>query len=174
MYFSSSLSMADGPADPADPYRLNRFVRTHKIHFDAALREIDAGAKRSCWSWYIFPTAPWVVGGVERGSMTNQRYALRDHAPNTHKGDDAARAYLRHDKTDDGVHLRENLLLIVRSVTKQVAEKGIKPLELVGFLDDPKMRSSLKLFERVSRGFDEEVNGACLECLKACKEPPEP
>ena len=32
--------------------------------------------KRSCWSWYVFPVAPWVVSGRERGSMTNQQYVV--------------------------------------------------------------------------------------------------
>ena len=173
MYYASSLEPA-GPPNPEDPYRLNRFIRTHKVHFPTALAEIERGRKCSCWSWYIFPTAPWVVGGVERGSSTNQRYALRDLAPHTDRGDDAAKAYLRFPESDDGVNLRANYLAIVRAVTHQVKEKGVRPLDLVGFLDDPKMRSSLKLFERVSRGFDEEVHGATAECLEACKEPPDP
>ena len=47
-------------------------------------------------------------------------------------------------------------------------EAGIPPHELVGFLDDPKLRSSLELFERISRdGFDDEVNAVCVRALTA-------
>merc|ERR1712038_780867 len=51
-----------------DPHNLCRFTRTQKTHYQQAYDEIEAGRKQSCWSWYILPTAPWIVNGIERGS----------------------------------------------------------------------------------------------------------
>merc|ERR1712176_1595830 len=117
---------------------------------------MGAGRKRSCWSWYIFPTAPYVVDGIEVGSGTNKHYALRDKPPHDLRGDDAAKAFIGFEA--DGINLRHHYLTMMTAVAEQV-EGGIPPVELVGILDDPKLRSSLKLFERVTRcGFDEQVN----------------
>lgn len=124
--------------------------------------------KRSCWSWYIFPTAPYVVNGIERGSWTNKRYALRDK-PDALTGDNAAKAFLRHPEMD-GVDLRQNYILIMTAVAEQV-EAGVSVRSLVGFLDDPKLRSSLRFFERISRnGFDNEVHAVCVRALEAMDE----
>ncbi|CAK0865793.1 unnamed protein product [Prorocentrum cordatum] len=61
-------SRLPGPTED-DPFDLRRrFCEPYREDFQTALREIKAGRKRSCWSWYIFPTAPWVVNGVERGN----------------------------------------------------------------------------------------------------------
>ena len=169
---SSTAEPANNDAAPElapDPYKLRRrFIRTHRSDFPRALREIENGRKVSCWSWYIFPTAPWVVNGYERGSYTNMQYALRDLPPNNLRGDDAARAFLTFPR-EDGVSLRENYLKIIQEVTKQL-KKGIRCVDLVGFLDDPKLRSSVKLFERISRDFDDECNRICRECLDALRE----
>ena len=32
-----------------------------------AVREIYNGKKVSCWMWFCFPTAPYMVDGVEQG-----------------------------------------------------------------------------------------------------------
>merc|ERR1712014_162681 len=115
-----------------------------------------------------FPVAPWVVNGCERGSGTNRSYALRDKHPNDLRGDDAARAYLKFE--DLGVNLRSNYLQMMTAVAEQV-EGGLSGEELVGVLDDPKLRSSLRLFERVSRdGFDNDVQQVCLRALAALGE----
>jgi len=46
---------------------------------------------------------------------------------------------------------------------------------VVGGLDDPKVRSSLLLFERVTRGgFDDEINAVCARVLKAAKQKLDP
>merc|ERR1719460_1266048 len=95
----------DAPDATSDPYDLKRrFCETHKRDYPTALREIKRGRKSSCWSWYIFPSAPWVVNGEERGSGKNKIFALRDKPPNTLRGDKAARAYLRYQAS--GVNLR--------------------------------------------------------------------
>jgi hypothetical protein len=48
---------------------------------------------------------------------------------------------------------------------------GKSGVELVGGLDDPKLRSCVKLFEKVSRGgFDAQINDVCQRTLRALKE----
>ena len=157
---------------PADPYRIaSRFVIKHRAHFARALAEIRAGRKESCWSWFIFPVAPWVVNGVERGSCTNMEYALRDLPPNDQVAWDAARAYLAF-PVAGGVNLRQNFVDIMAAVGDQL-QRGVPAVRLVGGLDDPKMRSSLKLFERVARGgHDDEVHAVCARALALLKEEP--
>ena len=127
-----------------DPHSLTRFTDRHQECFARALREIEAGQKRSCWWWYVFPTAPWIVRGVERGSGTNRKYALR--------GDDAALAFLTF--SADGVDLGDNFIRIMSAARDRLAE-GVTPLRLVGSLDVPKLKSCAKLFERVTRGREE-------------------
>eukprot|EP00760_Papus_ankaliazontas_P018660 PhM_4_TR17565/c0_g1_i1/m.2583 len=139
-----------------DPHNIiDRFVRTHKTHFDQALREIRNGRKCSCWSWYVLPTAPWVVNGVERGSWTNAHYALR--------GKEQVRAFL--EMQHDGVDLRSNYLAIIDAMAEQV-EGGVSFRHLLGVLDDPKARSSVKLFERHAHEHgDAELQRVCQRLL---------
>lgn len=120
----------------------------------------------------IFPVEPFVVNGVERGSGINQAWALRDAPPNNLRGRDAAKAYLKFQA--DGQDLRDNYIVIMSEVAGQL-ESGILPSDLVGDLDDPKLRSSLRLFERISRdGFDSEVNRVCKRALAALRESLDP
>lgn len=160
-------------AASADPYDLSRrFCATQAQDFSRALSEINAGAKRSCWSWYVFPTGPFVVGGRERGSSTNRHYALRDirEGEDSQRGENAARAFLRFKA--GGVDLRANYVTMMAAVAAQL-EAGVEPERLVGCLDDPKLRSSLHLFEQVSRaGHDDEVNKVCRRALAALRESP--
>ena len=161
---ASSTSVVE---DPFDLHR--RFVKAQHNDADRALQEIRNGEKLGCWSWYMFPTAPYVVNGSERGSGMNRSYALRD-APGAPTGDLAAAAFLQW-RTEGVLMLRENYVSIMTMVAEHL-EAGIRPVDLVGFLDDPKLRSSLKLFERVSRGLDEEANTVCMRALRALKEEP--
>jgi len=152
----------------SDPYDLaNRFCTKQHEFFDVALSEIKAGQKKSHWSWWIFPVAPFVVNGVEKGSATNRAYALRDLPPNDLRGDDAAYEFLRFHC--ESVDLRSNYIAMMSAVADQL-EAGIPPIDLVGELDDPKLRSSLRLFERISRGNDAEVNEVCQRVLAAMLE----
>lgn len=165
---SDSETETSTPQTVHDIFNLKqRFIKTHRRYFPQALEEIKQGSKRSCWSWYIFPTGPWVVNGVERGSYTNQLYALRDQPPNHHRGEDAARAFLTF-PTVQGVCLRENYLRMMTEVGNQL-EAGLTATQLVGGIDKPKLQSSLVLFESVSRGFDPEVNSVCRRALTLMK-----
>ncbi|KAL7547813.1 hypothetical protein ACHAWF_011083 [Thalassiosira exigua] len=160
----------DGGGD--DPHDLiRRFVEPQLSAFETALGEIRRGSKEGCWMWFVLPTAPHVVDGVERGSRLNRAWALR--------GDDAAAAYLRlppqpqerRRAGDDGeeaatsVDLRGNYLRMAREVRSRL-EAGATLGGLFGPVDAPKARSSLELFRRVAADVgDDEVASACGRVL---------
>jgi len=135
-----------GCFQPARPPRevpegLRRYTVLQKSVHPRAVREIRNGRKESCWMWFVLPTPPFVVGGVERGSARNRAYALRSDAE--------ARAYLQFEA--DGVSLRRNYVEMMCAVREQLSA-GRKPLTLFGHIDEPKLRSSARLFERITRG----------------------
>lgn len=143
--------------------QLQRFCQVTLDKFPGALSEIKAGRKRSHWSWYFFPVPPYMVDGREVGSRKNQEWALRD-AAGSHSGDLAAQAFLRFEA--DGVSLRSMYFTMMSAVSEQL-EKGISADRLVGDIDEPKLRSSLKLFERASCSEgDLEVNELCRRALR--------
>eukprot|EP00292_Cryptomonas_paramecium_P025792 CAMPEP_0113724624 /NCGR_PEP_ID=MMETSP0038_2-20120614/39202_1 /TAXON_ID=2898 /ORGANISM="Cryptomonas paramecium" /LENGTH=71 /DNA_ID=CAMNT_0000654585 /DNA_START=101 /DNA_END=313 /DNA_ORIENTATION=+ /assembly_acc=CAM_ASM_000170 len=69
--------------------------------------------------WYVIPTPPFVVNGEERGSWTNQEYALRDLPPHRLQGFRAARAYLAFPESG-GVSLRRNYLEMMLAIAEQL------------------------------------------------------
>ena len=173
------------PVAADDPFGLRtKFVTPQRRLFAKALAEIQEGHKKSHWSWYCFPNAPYIVDGKEAGSAKAKRFALRD-APKSHCGDEAARAFLKLPTVEDVQHkgpktitvkvnLRENLLRMYEAIATQLEKPGVTLVGLVGFLDDPKLRSSLRLFERISRGgFDDEINAVCRRAMAAMKEEPD-
>lgn len=87
--------------------------------------------------WFVVPSPPHIVNGVEQGSETNRRYAIRS--------DEEARRYLSFKA--DGVDLRSNYFDVVVALRDQLSV-GKMP---IGSVDEPKLRSSLRLFERISR-----------------------
>jgi len=103
---------------------LNRFVDAQKELYPQALRELQAGQKRSHWMWFIFPQ----LMGLGR-SPTARYFAL--------KSLEEARAYLAH------AVLGERL----RAVTGAVLAHSDRSLvEIFGQPDDMKFRSSMTLF----------------------------
>lgn len=103
---------------------LDRFVDAQKDLYPQALRELQAGRKRSHWMWFIFPQ----LTGLGR-SPTAQYFAL--------KSLDEARAYLAHPL------LGERL----RAVTGAVLAHSNRSLgEIFGEPDDMKFRSSMTIF----------------------------
>lgn len=143
--------------------QLHRFCQVTLDKFSGALSEIQAGRKRSHWSWYFFPVPPYVVDGRELGSRKNQEWALRDEA-GSHNGVLTARAFLQFEA--DGVCLRSMYITMMSAVCEQL-EKGISADQLVGDVDKPKLRSSLELFERASNSEgDLEVNELCCRALR--------
>eukprot|EP00808_Paulinella_micropora_P021710 g55623.t1 len=152
-----------GEEPEVDPHGLKeRFISKHKIYFSQALAEIKAGRKTSHWSWFIFPTPPFIVNGRERGSSVNRHYALRT--------DQQCKAYLKLPPVD-GVDLRKNYIDIMTAVGQQLAA-GKSLLSLVGSADDPKVRSSLRLFERIATEIeDQEVASCCRQVIHHLEEP---
>jgi len=139
-----------------DPHNLRRYSDGQKTCFDEALGEIQAGSKRGHWIWYMIPTPPFVVDGVEKGSPQNVEYALRT--------DDQARAVLSFEA--DGVNLRQNYVAIMKAILEQL-RAGKTALGLLGEMDEPKLVSSAELFERITRdGVDDELNAICKDILK--------
>jgi len=90
--------------------------------------------------WFMIPTPPHIVNGVERGSSVNRKFALRSN--------EEARAFLHFE--DDGVNLRDNYVAIMTAILEQL-QSGRTPTSLLGHFDAPKLASSVQLFDRISR-----------------------
>lgn len=117
-----------------------------------AVCEIRRGKKESCWMWFVVPTPPYIANGVEEGSPNNRRYAIRS--------DEEAKAYLQF--RANGVDLRDNYVEVMAALKDQFAA-GKTPF---GSVDAPKLRSSLKLFERIARDMcDEALHSAVRDVL---------
>jgi len=137
----------------------DRFVRSQIGCFPEALREIKQGSKSSCWMWFIFPTPPWIVNGLERGSFTNQEYSLRT--------DKQAEAYLEFEA--DGVNLRKNYIEITIAARDHL-KNGRTSRQLFGGVDSPKFLSSITYFEKISKQIeDTELNELCAEVVLLLK-----
>ena len=95
-------------------YDLDRFLKGQARNYDAALREIREGCKRSHWMWYVFPQ----IQGLGYSS-TAQYYAIRDLCE--------AKAYLQHPI------LRERLLEISNAL---LALDSHNASEVFGWPDD--------------------------------------
>jgi uncharacterized protein (DUF1810 family) len=109
----------------ADPFQLERFVEAQAggVH-ERALAELRAGRKVSHWMWFVFPQ----VEGLGR-SEVSRRYAIGSLAE--------ARAYVAHPVL--GPRLRE-CAAAARDFTGT-------PEQLLGPIDEEKLRSSMTLFE---------------------------
>lgn len=112
----------------ADKFHLDRFVKAQQSTYEIALKEIEAGEKRSHWIWYIFPQLT-VLGH----SYNAKFYGI--------SGYDEAEAYLNHPV------LGERL----RRITKVLLEhKGLLLQDIFGGLDAMKVCSCMTLFDAVS------------------------
>ena len=111
-------------------------------------------------------------------SGMNREYALRDPPPNDLDGFQAARAYLDFPQ-ENGISLRDNLVQILGAIVEQL-KRGRSAMRLMGSMDEPKLRSSAKLFECVSRASagrgnaDVEINTVCRTLLSLLHEQPLP
>jgi uncharacterized protein (DUF1810 family) len=119
-----------------DPYNLKRFVQAQSHVFEKVCAELQAGRKRTCWMWFIFPQFSGLGTSYE-----TMHFAISS-------GDEAV-AYLANSLL--GPRLRQCTRLVnsieARSVT-----------DIFGFPDNLKFRSSMTLFASVSpedRIFDE-------------------
>jgi len=153
-----------------DPHHIReRFVDNHRIHFAVAMQEIHDGRKESCWSWFLIPTAPYIVDGVERGSHINRMFALR--------GDDAVDEYLTFHKKkqlqrpNEGmavVNLRDNYVQLLKAIHLQL-KNGTTLNELLGEMDAIKAMSSFQLFFQAGKRLgDTELSAICASVLQLC------
>jgi uncharacterized protein (DUF1810 family) len=111
-----------------DPHRLQRFVDAQDDGgtYQAALRELRDGHKRSHWMWFIFPQ----IAGLGQ-SPTSRRYAISSL--------DEARAYVEHPVL--GPRLEECARALLR-------RPGATARDIFGGIDAMKLRSSITLFHR--------------------------
>lgn len=113
-----------------EPHDLQRFVRKQKHDHPTALQELSDGHKQNCWSWWIFPTPPFIRNGRRVGSGINQIYELKDN--------EEGLAYLGHGD------LRANYLAILGAMNSSLA-RGVTPRRLLG-IDVARAEASVKYF----------------------------
>lgn len=119
------------PVVAADPHHLQRFIDGQNGLFEDALAEIEAGAKRTHWMWFIFPQ----FAGLGHSSTT-QFYAIRSLSE--------ASAYLAHPLL--GYRLRQSVQALLAWSGHRTAEQVLGPVDAI------KLRSSLTLFDQVAPG----------------------
>jgi uncharacterized protein (DUF1810 family) len=109
----------------AERFELDRFLTAQAPVFDTALRELQAGRKRTHWMWFIFPQ----LRGLGH-SPRAQFYGIASLAE--------ARAYLAHPV------LGSRLAQCTRTV---IGSSAPSLHDLFGSPDDLKFGSSMTLFE---------------------------
>jgi uncharacterized protein (DUF1810 family) len=107
-----------------DPHNLSRFISAQAMIYESVLIELGSGRKRSHWMWFIFPQ----IDGLGH-SATSRYYSI--------KSAEEARLYLNHPV------LGARLLQCAEAV---LAIEGKTALEIFGFPDDQKLKSSMTLF----------------------------
>ena len=111
-----------------DPFNLSRFTSAQERIYDRVMAELKSGQKRSHWMWYIFPQ----LDGLAQ-STTSKYYAIKSR--------EEALAYLNHPV------LGSRLLECANTV---IDLKGKTVLEIFGYPDDLKLKSSMTLFSDVA------------------------
>ena len=56
-----------GGTTTTDPHNLKRFISKQATDHRRALQELNNGRKAGCWSWWIFPTPPFIRNGQRVG-----------------------------------------------------------------------------------------------------------
>ncbi|MGH2890800.1 MAG: DUF1810 domain-containing protein [Solirubrobacteraceae bacterium] len=116
-----------GPSGDSD---LQRFVAAQDAggSYDSAVAELRAGCKRGHWMWFVFPQ----IEGLGHSEMS-RRYAISSLQE--------ARAYLEHPVL--GPRLVDCARILAELETRD-------PVEVLGFTDSLKLRSSMTLFHRAA------------------------
>jgi uncharacterized protein (DUF1810 family) len=135
-----------------------RFIAAQDGVYDRVLRELEEGAKRTHWMWFIFPQ----IAGLGL-SATAQHYAIPSRA--------AARAYAAHPVLGDRL----------RACTALVnAVEGRSAHDIFATPDDMKFRSCMTLFaqdgeavflEALAKYFGGEPDRRTLEILESTQSP---
>ena len=108
-------------------YDLSRFIEGQKNNYDIAFEEIKNGRKESHWIWYVFPQM--------RGlgfSYTANYYGIKSKME--------ALEFYNND------YLRNNLI----NITNALLENNKDIIDIVGYPDNLKIKSSMTLFYFVS------------------------
>ena len=108
---------------------LERFIEMQEKEYDLALNEIKNGRKKSCWMWYIFPQ----IRGLGKSSISKY-YGISDI--------EEGKNYLLNEK------LRHNLIEISQALLNL---GNVNITEVIGFIDDFKLKSSMTLFNEVEQ-----------------------
>ncbi|WP_117191777.1 DUF1810 domain-containing protein [Rhizobium terrae] len=108
---------------------LMRFVDAQAPVYDRVIAELKAGKKHSHWMWYVFPQ----VAGLGF-SIMSQRFAIASKAQ--------AAAYLAHPLL--GARLLE-------CTEAMLSHADLSAHAILGSPDDMKFKSSMTLFEAVSK-----------------------
>ena len=122
------MSKSAPPPPAGDPFDLRRFLVAQEHVYANALAELRAGYKRTHWMWYVFPQ----LDGLGRSAMAI-RFAI--------SGPAEAQAYLAHPAL--GPRLRECAAALL-------AIEGRSARDIMGPIDDMKLRSSATLFSLVA------------------------
>src|ERR1700710_1593877 len=113
----------------SDPYELRRFVDAQSPVYPQVVAELSSGRKRTHWMWFVFPQ----VAGLGLSAMA-QRFAIKSKRE--------AEAYLAHELL--GPRLIECSRLVMAASEKRIQD-------ILGSPDDMKFRSSMTLFDVVSK-----------------------
>ena len=112
-----------------DKYSLNRFIEAQVDSYESAMGELSRGRKSGHWIWYIFPQIDG-LGSTE----TTKLYSI--------KSIEEAQAYLTHPVLGERLIKSCEILLTLEDVSIS---------DVMGFPDDLKLKSSMTLFEYVSK-----------------------
>src|SRR5690349_7103619 len=110
------------------PHNLQRFLTAQDADYERALKELQRGRKQSHWIWFIFPQ----VAGLGHSSRARE-YAIQSK----HE----AIAYLNHPVL--GSRLQ-------RCCEALLQHSDLNVIDIMGFPDDLKLRSSMTLFAMIS------------------------
>ena len=138
-----------------DEFDLNRFIEAQSSSYEVAMLELSLGKKTGHWMWYIFPQ----IDGLGSTDMT-KLYSIKSLKE--------ASAYLEHPIL--GQRLIESCEILLNFDAPSISN-------VMGFPDDLKLRSSMTLFEYISKPdsifkkvltqyFDDNFDDASLEILK--------
>jgi uncharacterized protein (DUF1810 family) len=111
-------------------YDLGRFVRAQDSVYERVCQELRGGQKTSHWMWFVFPQ----LRGLGQSQMA-RTFGIAERGE--------AEAYLKHPVL--GSRLRECTGLV-----EQVQGRSI--VQIFGYPDDLKFRSSMTLFAAVAPG----------------------
>ena len=110
---------------------LDRFVKVQEKMYPTAMKEIQAGKKRSHWMWYIFPQ----IRGLGTSSMS-YTYGISRL--------DEAKAYLAHPVLSGRLY---------ELCSELLKHKDKTALEIFGDIDEMKLKSSMTLFALTSEDY---------------------